>query len=344
MLLVLKTACSYHTLLVRVVAIIFPRYTEETMIVFPKRITWLGLILRWRGSAAHSIWRRVLATTFIAVLTTLGQLSESVPHLSLTALPFTFIGLALSIFLGFRNSTSYDRFWEGRKLWGQLVNTSRTLGRQIQGIVRSEHPEEQVAVAQFHRDFTYFLIAYVHAFRMLLRKQTDFHELAKLLPEADLRALETQVNPPVYLLKRLSEQLQQAYRSGWIHTFHVPMFEQHLTDLTSIQGGCERITNTPIPHSYLVMLHQLVGIYCFALPFGITDTVGLATPLVVLLVSYAFLGLDAIGDAIENPFELEPEDLPLTSISRNIEIVLRQQLGESDLPAPVLPNADYVLY
>jgi putative membrane protein len=211
-------------------------------------------------------------------------------------------------------------------------------------IVTTERPEERDELAQFQRQFTYYVIAYVHAFRMLLRKQTDFDELATFLPEAEWRGLATQVNPPVYLLKRMSEQLQTAYQRGWIHTFHLPMLEQHLTDLTAIQGGCERIAHTPIPHSYLVMLHQLVGIYCFALPFGITDTVGLATPLVVLLVSYAFLGLDAIGDSIENPFELEPEDLPLAAISRNIEIVLRQQLGESDLPAPLLPNADYVLY
>jgi putative membrane protein len=313
------------------------------MIVYPKRMTWLRSIFRWRESVAYNIWRRVLATTLISVGTTLWQLNKELPHLSLTALPFTFIGLALSIFLGFRNSTSYDRFWEGRKLWGQLVNASRTFTRQIQTVVRSENPSEAAEVQQFQRDFVYFMIAYVHAFRMFLRKQSDFHELDGFIPEGERKILEKQVNPPLYLLKRMSEKLQTAYQRGWIHTFHLPMLEQHLTEFTAIQGGCERIANTPIPHSYLLMLHQLVGIYCFALPFGITDTVGLATPLVVLLVSYAFLGLDAIGDAIENPFELDPEDLPLGSISRNIEIVLRQQLGETHLPEALVPNAYYIL-
>jgi putative membrane protein len=109
-----------------------------------------------------------------------------------------------------------------------------------------------------------------------------------------------------------------------------------------VVAGCERIRSTPIPFSYMLLLHRTAYLYCFLLPFGLVDTVGLATPFVVGLVSYTFFGLDALGDEIEEPFGTQPNDLPLSALSRIIEIGVREALGEADLPGPLVP-IDYAL-
>src|SRR5690606_37389193 len=110
-----------------------------------------------------------------------------------------------------------------------------------------------------------------------------------------------------------------------------------------VQGGCERIKNTPIPWSYTVLMHSIVAVYCFALPFGLVQTTKLLTPIVVALIAYAFLGLDAVGDELEEPFGHDYNDLPLTALSRTIEVNLLQQLGETELPPLLTPDAERVL-
>jgi len=119
-----------------------------------------------------------------------------------------------------------------------------------------------------------------------------------------------------------------ARRKRWIHALHVPVIEGSLTAMTDIQGACERIKSTPIPYSYTVLMHRLVAMYCLLLPFGLQDAAGWATPVVVLCISYALFGLDAIGDEVEQPFGVDPNDLPLSSISRTIEGNLRRRIGE----------------
>ena len=112
--------------------------------------------------------------------------------------------------------------------------------------------------------------------------------------------------------------------------------------MTASAASCERIRNTPVPFSYTLLLHRTAYLYCFLLPFGLVDTTGFMTPFVVAIVAYTFFGLDALGDEIEEPFGLESNDLPLYTLCRAIEINLRESLGETDLPPPLLP-VDYLL-
>lgn len=312
------------------------------MIVIPQKLSWFRVIIRFRESALIAIWKRVLFATLVASLVTWLHLQLGWFQLSLTPLPFTFVGLALSIFLGFRNSTSYDRFWEGRKLWGSLVNTSRNLGRRVQIYITPNHPEDSDAVQELQHQLVYYLIAYVHAFRCHLRGDT-WETLRPLITPSDFVRLQSEKNPPMFLAFRLSEMVQKAHSKGWLNTFHLPLLEDLIAELLNIQGGCERIKSTPIPFAYTVLLHRLVVIYTTAMPFGIIDAVSLYTPFVVFIVAYAFLGLDAIGDSIENPFDMEVHDLPLSAMSRMIEVNLRQQLGEKDLPPLAQPDENWVL-
>ena len=123
-----------------------------------------------------------------------------------------------------------------------------------------------------------------------------------------------------------------ARRKHWIHPLHIHVIEASLVALTDVQGACERIKSTPMPHSYTVLMHRIVAGYCVLLPFGFAETIGWATPIVVLFVSYALFGLDAIGEEIERPFGLDPNDLPLSTISRAIEANLRVRIGEKPPP------------
>ncbi|EYF03336.1 bestrophin family protein [Chondromyces apiculatus] len=323
------------------------------MIVPERHYSWFRLLLKYRGTALARMRGRLIVTTLLAVVVTVIDLRVSFFHPDLTTIPFTLVGLSLSIFLGFRNNTSYDRFWEGRKLWGQLVNTSRSLTRQLltliatspdragdrAGVDAADDAPADEAITAFRREMVYRLIAFVHCFRMHLRDQDRLEELDGLLSATEIEALRDEVNRPNAIVQALGHRLRDAWQRGWVHAMHLPVIEHSLTLLTDIQGGCERIKSTPIPLSYTSLIHQIVAIYCVALPFGLVKTVGVFTPVVVCIVAYAFYGLDAIGDEVENPFGLDPNDLPLSSLSRMIEVNLRQRLGEADLPALLKPKS-----
>jgi putative membrane protein len=130
---------------------------------------------------------------------------------------------------------------------------------------------------------------------------------------------------------------------GLVDRYHLPLLEGTLTDLTDIQGGCERIKNTPVPLSYTELTHRIVAMYVVLLPFGIVNTTELMTPFVVAIVAFCFLGLDAVGTQIEDPFEEDPNDLPLMQISRMIENDLRQRLGETEFPPDIRPERGVLL-
>lgn len=311
------------------------------MWVKKKNEKWLATVLLG-GFALPHIWVRTLAVTALSLVAT--TLYEKVPqlHYSITMAPFTLIGLPLGIFLGFRNNAAYDRFWEGRKLWGGLVNTTRSLTRQMLTLieVQPEAEGEQrdpKALRALEVEVVHLVIAYVHALRHHLRDSSPFETLEHLLPKDEVDQLRGKDNVPYAMLQMLGDKMVDARRKHWIHPFHIPVIEASLTSLTDIQGACERIKSTPIPYSYTVILHRVVGVYCLLLPFGLMDTVKWATPFVVLAVSYCFFGLDAVGDEIEQPFGRDINDLPLKAISRTIERNLRERLGE-ELPPPVAPK------
>ena len=307
-----------------------------------RKTSWVGLLLATRGTVLGRIWLRVLLITVVSAVVTVLHIRAHWFEASLTPLPFSLIGLALGIFLGFRNNTSYDRFWEGRKLWGALVNCSRSIAREILTLVASDPGDDGIA-SPVHSELVHRQIAYVHCLRHHLRDDDGgISELSGLLPAAELEALTREKNRPIAILQRQGERFAELWRAGRVHDFHLPVLTGSLAELTAIQGGCERIKSTPIPFSYTVLIHRLVAFYCFALPFGIADAVGTYTPLVVLMVSYAFFGLDSIGDEIEEPFGLDLADLPLSAIARMIEVNLRQRLGERDLP-PLLEPRGHVL-
>ncbi|MEX5748483.1 bestrophin family protein [Massilia sp. X63] len=307
----------------------------------------LKLFLLLRGSVLLRILPTLAINVAIAILVTWSHGDLWDIKITLTTIPFTLIGLPIAIFLGFRNNSAYDRFWEGRKLWGELLLRSRNLARQCaslidggefgQGAALARNGLQDVRVRMVMR-----AIAFSCALRDLLRNLPSGPQLAGLLQPQECAQLEGQHNKPDYLMRQMGLDLGQCVREGRIDPCLAANIDHTLSAMTAAAASCERIKTTPIPFSYSVLLHRTAYMYCFLLPFGLVDTIGFMTPVVVAIVAYTFFGLDALGDELEEPFGMEPNDLPLDAICRAIEIDLRTALGDQDIPPPLLP-ADFCL-
>jgi putative membrane protein len=254
--------------------------------------------------------------------------------------PLTLIGSALSIFLGFRTNSAYQRWWEGRILWGGIVNQSRNFARQILSFTDGSANREQVET--FEREMVYYQIAFVHATRCHLRRQDPFEEIAPFLPSRVLNDLHTEQNVPAALLHRMAMRLKAAHHSGWFDTLRFISLSDTLNELTNLLGGCERIKNTTLPRQYDVFPRLFVWIFNTLLPFGLVKSLHWYTVPVCTVIAFIFIALDVIGANIENPFENTIHDTPMTSLSRTIEINLRQMLGEKELPPKVEPVDGYL--
>jgi putative membrane protein len=290
----------------------------------------------WRGSALQETWKPLLGLFVVSALLTWFYEDWGLGRFSLTQTPFTLVGLALSIFLGFRNNACYDRWWEARRLWGGLINTTRSLARQILTLPKAPEADAE-ALRALQERFVYGVIGFAVSLKLHLRAEGSFNDLQTLLPRPLWESLLRERNAPNAVSHWLGVQVQEAAAQGWIHPIHQDTLERGLTELTNIQGACERIKNTPVPLTYTVLTHQIVFVYCLLLPLGIMSTVGTMTPFVVLIVAFAFLGLDEVGTQIEDPFKTDTNDLPLDALCRVIEVSLKQRLGETDLPPDTKP-------
>lgn len=298
----------------------------------------IKLFLLLRGSVLPRILPTLIINIVIATLVTISHGDLFALKITLTTIPFTLIGLPIAIFLGFRNTAAYDRFCEGRKLWGELLLKSRVLARQCHSLI--DYPEPALAInglSDIRVRMIYRCCAFAHALRDLLRSQADAPELKHLLLETEWERMQGCSNKPDFLMQQMGMDLRQSFKEGRIDPCLVAAIDSSLNAMTSAAASCERIRNTPIPFSYTLLLHRTAYIYCFLLPFGLVDSIGFMTPFVVAIVAYTFFGLDALGDEIEEPFGLEANDLPLDAICKAIEIDLRESLQDTQTPAPHLP-------
>lgn len=254
--------------------------------------------------------------------------------------PLALYGSAIGIIVGFRNNSSYGRWWEGRGLWGQIVNNSRSLARQVCSTMHPNAEKEGadvMALRDMQRRLVHHQIAYVHAVRQHLRQLSPWDELRPLISEYELLALEGSKNVPLSLQQNMGHMLRESRANGWINQLEWQAMDGNLDDLADAQGGAERIKNTPMPKQYDFFPMLFVQIYCLLLPVGMVENLGWFTPLGSTLVGFMFLALDKIGRDLEDPFDNKIYDVPLTSITRTIDINLRQLLGEQELPPPEQP-------
>ena len=288
------------------------------------------LFLVLRGSVLHRIWKVLLVNFILATLVTLNHGDLFKLKITLTSIPFTLIGLALAIFLGFRNNAAYDRYWEGRKLWGEIVLQTRNFSRQcLTLIAQSGQPKDDAGRQDVRVRMIYRTIAFTHALRHLLRNTDAINELQPLLELNEWKQLTETDNIPDYLMHQMGDDLRLCLDEQRLGECLAASIDKTMCSLTAAAASCERIKSTPIPFSYTLMLHRTAYMYCFLLPFGLVDTIGFMTPFVVGIVAYTFFGLDALGDEIEEPFGNSPNDLALDAICRSVEINLRDSISEN---------------
>ncbi len=291
------------------------------MITHPQNPSARVLLFSLKGSIIPAIWRKVLFTTVLSslVVATHGTLYHY--KVTLTATPFTLWGLTLAIFLGFRNSAAYQRFWEARTLWGELLISARNVTRQVQQFFPQLDREERLYLLQP-------LLAYPYAMRNFLRDV--IYENTNRIADDEVKR---QLHAPSLMLMTLGKRVTEYARLSKLDPILLAQMDAQINQLSHVLGGCERIKSTPIPYPYILMLHRVVHVYCFLLPFCLVDSIGWLTPVAVCILAYTFFGLDALGDQIADPFGTEPNDLPLDAMSRNIEIAILELLDEPLPPA-----------
>jgi len=266
--------------------------------------------------------------------------------LRLSTLPVTVVGVALSIFLGFRTNSAYDRYWEGRKLWGGLVNVSRHFCHQVLEYVQGA---DAGAIAAWQAEVVDRHSTYVHVLRCTLRRQDPFADahVQRLLSDADLAQVRDSTNVPAALLKLNRRRVVDAAGRGWLGEERLRAMDVSFAEMLAMQGGCERILLTPIPVTYVYFASRIVLWYGALLPFGMVGELGLLTLLVAPLVSLVFVLIDETGRLIQEPFSTGVFGLPLSALSATIErnvrefVVPREQLPPA--PQPVGPKRELLM-
>ncbi|HEY1997644.1 bestrophin family protein [Paraburkholderia sp.] len=298
------------------------------MIIRP-HLHWFRMLLAWRGSVLPSLLPRLLLIFCISLVALAVHNHILKITVSLGTTPFSLIGIALAVFLGFRNNASYDRWWEARKLWGHLLNIARSMTRQALTL-----PRESLEAAEI-RAFVQILGTLPHALRHQLRKTDPREDLAARLPAPLVERVMASRYRPSTLMLSLGEWVQRHARAGAIDSMAVLAFDRNLDALADVIGGCERIGSTPLPFAYSVMIHRTVYFFCAALPFGLVDSIGIFTPVFSTFVAYAFMAHEAIASQLEDPFGSDENDLALGMMSVSIEDATRDLLGE---PALIIPG------
>lgn len=219
------------------------------------------------------------------------------------------LGFVLSLLLVFRTNTAYDRWWEGRKLWGKLVNDSRNFVIKINSILPENDVKNRAQIAKYLRFFPYFLASHLSKESTRLVLDEDFSDLQK----------ELQHHPPAELVFLLTKKLYQLKKENKISDTEMLFLDTQLSGFLDVCGGCERIKNTPIPYSYSSFIKKFIIFYVMALPVAnVTNLGGFMIP-ITMFVYYVLMSLELIAEEIEDPFNNDENDIPMEAISQNIE-------------------------
>jgi len=303
------------------------------MIVRPHQ-HWFLSLFSWRGSVLPNIFSRLSLNFALSVSAVLLLPYYDSLGLHLTTAPFSLVGIAIAIFLGFRTNTSYARFNEARCLWGTLLITTRSISRQVQSILNDK--ADSLLAAQF-------LMAFSWSLKHQLRGTNAQTDLERLLPEPYLSEVLSSPLRTNRILLLLGEWLGQKYRAGQLSDIVWADIDKNLNEMAHIQGACERIANTPIPYAYGLILRRTVYLFCTILPFALVDDLRYLTPLISVFISYTFLSLEYVAEEIEEPFGTAPNDLALDAICTTIEINQLEMNDIRPLPSSMQPDPNYRL-
>ena len=335
--------------------------------MYVKRNIGWGLILRYA-------WKNLIILTVYASIIFCIYYYLEWDFINIPFQPLSVIGIAVAFYIGFKNSQSYERFWEARKIWGGVVNYSRTWAIQVISFLETNDPKlnHNIHTKLIHRH-----IAWINALRVQLRqpkswtlkenrlieKVFDRHnernpscnEAQNFVDKREFSDLKSRVNPATHLIKNQALDLKNYKEKNYIDGFQEDQLQSCLEEFYNLQGKCERIKNTPFPRQYGYFSKVFTWIFVMLLPFGLLDVfednsaaavedwyIFLMIPFSVL-ISWIFTTMEVIGDNSEDPFEGRTNDVPMTALCKTIEIDLRDMLDEDNLPEPEQPK-DWILY
>jgi putative membrane protein len=218
------------------------------------------------------------------------------------------LGIVLGLFLVFRTNSAYDRWWEGRKLWGGIVNSTRNLAFKLNACLDKELVEDRVFFAKMIPNFVFAVKEHLRG------AMPQYAELE----ETDGK------HKPNYFATLIFQRLNKVLKEGHISGEQLITIDKEISQLTEMMGGCERIKNTPIPYSYSMYIKKFIFLYIVTLPFGFVTTFGYFTIITVILVSFVLLSVELIGEEIEDPFGRDLNDLPTDELSERIRENIRE--------------------
>lgn len=278
---------------------------------------WFQGTLQRTGSVVPKVFPRALLFGILGLLVSVLD-AQGVP-IALRGIGNIVPSIVLGLLLVFRTNTAYERFWEGRKLWGMIINTTRNLARKIWVFVAESTPTDRSRKVEALR----LLVAFAIATKLHLRQEPLNEEMKTLVSPQQYLKLQSMNHPALELAFWINDYLNSQHNRGNLSTYEMISIVQLLNQLVDCLGSCERILRTPMPLAYSIHLKQLLLLYCFFFPFEMVSHLGLLTGLFTTLTSFALLGIEEIGVEIENPFGRDSNDLPLDTICetmrRNIE-------------------------
>ncbi|RZJ75763.1 MAG: hypothetical protein EOO47_19350, partial [Flavobacterium sp.] len=255
-------------------------------------------------------------------------------HFEISAIIPTVLGTAIAFFIGFNNNQAYDRWWEARKIWGAIVNDSRSLARNLINYVDDEEAAKRMVARH---------ISFVYALKAALRDTVD-EIYTKYLTEHDKNEVEKHNNVHNAILNIQAMELQKLYKENKIDGFKFMEINEMLVKLTDSMGACERIKNTIFPTTYSYLTKVFIWLFVVTFTLVISQDMGVFAIFMGWLIGFVFVSTQINGMRLVNPFYINASGLPLNSISRTIEINLLQMMNETDIPEPVKPiNDEYIL-
>ena len=308
----------------------------------------------------------VLGLIYTAIICTISYILNI--HIALPWQPISVLGIAVAFYLGFKNNSSYDRTWEARKIWGSIVNNSRSFGASVASFVSGEDQDK------IKKELIYRHIAWMTALRHQLRLSREWEhvderlkavyapticedyynkldqELLSFITTEELNQHKSKANIATQILRMQAERLQELRVKRYFEDFRHMQFHDIIERLYDDQGKSERIKNFPFPRQYASTALWLALVFSLLVPFGMLDIftnfhswLFWLCPVITALIIWVFMLMEKIGDYSENPFEGTYNDVPITSIARGIEIDLRQMINDEEIPEPIKPNNGFLL-
>ncbi|WP_207496926.1 bestrophin family protein [Aridibaculum aurantiacum] len=318
-------------------------------------------------------WKPLLFFFFYSTIITCLYEFAGFEFLALPFVPIGVMGTAVAFYVGFKNNSSYERLWEARKIWGSIVNTSRTFAVFILDYLQPSEEIGEEDLKKHKRVLIYRHIAYINALRIQLRdrkmweakddaftsivkEKTPFHsqnlleEIKQFLQDDEAFHLYAKTNTATQILRRQSEHMLYLFNQKCLHVYKHVEVGNMIKMLYDQQGACERIKSYPFPRQYAYFSEVFVWLLALVLPFGLLgevikfghDYVWFTIPMSVL-ISWIFNVMEIVGDKSENPFENGVNDIPMTAICRTIEIDLREMLGETNVPERIVPIRNIIM-